>query len=210
MPKRTHEDAERTKQAILESALRLFSRRGYESTSLSDIARFAGVTRGAIYWHFKDKGQILVELCEYLDSDKGFHDLLKQASDPSEPQPLQKIKEWLRECGTDSSIVFYSSALFNLVAKIMSGAVGTDDVRANLKAMFDRRRVLLVKAVSNAVKHEQLPSDCNIELAAEILEVFLGGFIDHLRLGRAESVRQNYSRVVDGLMNAISRQQLKI
>ena len=59
MPKRTHEDAERTKQAILESALRLFSRRGYESTSLSDIARFAGVTRGAIYWHFKDKGQIL-------------------------------------------------------------------------------------------------------------------------------------------------------
>ena len=46
MPKRTHEDAERTKQAILESALRLFSRRGYESTSLSDIARFAGVPEG--------------------------------------------------------------------------------------------------------------------------------------------------------------------
>ncbi len=205
MPKRTHEDAERTKQAILESALRLFSRRGYESTSLSDIARFAGVTRGAIYWHFKDKGQILVELCEFIDNDRASHDLLKRAAEPNEKEPLSRIKEWLIECGTDSSISFYSSALFNLVAKIMSGAVGTDDVRNRLNAMFAGRLRLVRQALTNAVSRGQLPADCNVDLAEEILTVFISGFIDHLRLGRGENIRKNYSVVVEGLIDAIGR-----
>ena len=104
MAKRTHEDAELTKQAILDSAFRLFSRRGYESTSLSDIARFAGVTRGALYWHFKDKGQILVELCEKVNLDRMKSDALAEAADPREEDPLSKIVLWLKECGDDSII----------------------------------------------------------------------------------------------------------
>ncbi|KSB87046.1 hypothetical protein LFZ31_05135 [Salmonella enterica subsp. enterica serovar Newport str. S09097] len=41
-------------------ALRLFSQQGVSATSLAEIANAAGVTRGAIYWHFKNKSDLQV------------------------------------------------------------------------------------------------------------------------------------------------------
>ncbi len=53
--RRTKEDAAATRRAILEAALTVFSRQGYAAARLEDIAHEAGVTRGAIYWHFASK-----------------------------------------------------------------------------------------------------------------------------------------------------------
>lgn len=59
MVRRTREDAQVTREAILDAAERAFLERGVSRTSLEQIARVAGVTRGAIYWHFKDKSDLL-------------------------------------------------------------------------------------------------------------------------------------------------------
>lgn len=53
--RRTKEDAAETREKILDCAIRVISRKGYSATTLDDIAREAEVTRGAIYWHFKNK-----------------------------------------------------------------------------------------------------------------------------------------------------------
>ncbi len=58
MPRRTKEDAERTRLRILDMAEREFQRRGVSRTSLEQIARAAGVTRGAVYWHFRNKADL--------------------------------------------------------------------------------------------------------------------------------------------------------
>ena len=56
--RRTKEDAEKTRNAILLSAETLFFEKGVAHTSLEQIAKHASVTRGAIYWHFKDKSHL--------------------------------------------------------------------------------------------------------------------------------------------------------
>lgn len=56
--RRTKEDAEITRKTILDAALKVFSSKGYSATRLEDIADIAGVTRGAIYWHFKNKADL--------------------------------------------------------------------------------------------------------------------------------------------------------
>ncbi|MFN7723633.1 MAG: TetR family transcriptional regulator [Rubrivivax sp.] len=58
MARKTKEEAQATRSAILDAAEALFQARGVSSTSLQDIAAAAGVTRGAIYWHFQDKGDV--------------------------------------------------------------------------------------------------------------------------------------------------------
>jgi len=58
MPRRTKADAERTRERILDMAEIEFHRRGVSRTSLQRIARAAGVTRGAVYWHFKGKADL--------------------------------------------------------------------------------------------------------------------------------------------------------
>lgn len=62
--RRTKEEAEQTRQNLLDAALRVFSRRGYEIARLQDIAGEAGVTRGAIYHHFGSKAELYTALVE--------------------------------------------------------------------------------------------------------------------------------------------------
>jgi TetR/AcrR family acrAB operon transcriptional repressor len=60
------EDAWITRNRILDAAVACFSEQGVSRTSLDAIARKAGVTRGAIYWHFKNKVALLRAMFERL------------------------------------------------------------------------------------------------------------------------------------------------
>ena len=53
--RRSKAEAEATRESLLTAAEQLFAEQGIGSTRLSDVASAAGVTRGAIYWHFKNK-----------------------------------------------------------------------------------------------------------------------------------------------------------
>jgi TetR/AcrR family acrAB operon transcriptional repressor len=64
MVKKTKADAELTRQHLLDTAELLFLERGVSRTSLQDIATAAGTTRGAIYWHFKDKADLFNAMME--------------------------------------------------------------------------------------------------------------------------------------------------
>ena len=58
MARKTKEDALATRNLILDTAELVFARRGVSRTSLREIAQSAGLSRGAIYWHFKDKADL--------------------------------------------------------------------------------------------------------------------------------------------------------
>ncbi len=58
MARRTKEEALATRHRLLDVAERLFLAKGVSRTSLQDIARAADATRGAVYWHFKDKADL--------------------------------------------------------------------------------------------------------------------------------------------------------
>lgn len=62
--RRTKEEAALTRQQILNAALSVFSAKGYSAATLEDIAQAAGVTRGAIYWHFEDKAGLYNSLMQ--------------------------------------------------------------------------------------------------------------------------------------------------
>jgi len=66
MVRRTKEDAQATRNHILDTAVEVFSHKGVAHTSLNDIAKEAGVTRGAIYWHFADKVNMFDAMIERL------------------------------------------------------------------------------------------------------------------------------------------------
>jgi len=62
--RRTKEQAEQTKQALLDKALEMFSQQGICQTSLKSIATGAEVTHGALYWHFKNRTDLVESLYE--------------------------------------------------------------------------------------------------------------------------------------------------
>jgi TetR/AcrR family acrAB operon transcriptional repressor len=64
MARRTKADAQATRHQILDAAEAEFLARGVAHTRLQDVAGAAGVTRGAIYWHFQDKAELFNAMME--------------------------------------------------------------------------------------------------------------------------------------------------
>lgn len=64
MARKKNEEAQQTRQQLIEAAIGQFATRGVANTTLTDIADAANVTRGAIYWHFTSKAEIFNAIWE--------------------------------------------------------------------------------------------------------------------------------------------------
>ena len=85
------ERAERTRVEILESAIQLFARQGFLSTTMADLARGIKMSSGALYWHFPTKEDILLAAIEALHQRfmAPFQDLLTEGRKLSARQQLE-------------------------------------------------------------------------------------------------------------------------
>ncbi|MBU2980005.1 TetR family transcriptional regulator [Alteromonas sp. C1M14] len=93
--RRTKEDAELTKQAILNAAVEVFTQRGVAKASLEEIARKAEVTRGAVYWHFKNKLEIFDALHQSLHTP--FISRIMEGLEAEHPNPVGQLQELCTE-----------------------------------------------------------------------------------------------------------------
>jgi AcrR family transcriptional regulator len=81
---------EETVQKILDVSYRLFMEKGYEHTSIQDIVNAIGMSKGAIYHHFKSKDEILERICtQYYSDERWLKDILQDSS----LSALEKMKQ---------------------------------------------------------------------------------------------------------------------
>jgi TetR/AcrR family acrAB operon transcriptional repressor len=95
MARKTKEEAQETRNRILDAAESVFHERGVAHASLDQIAQAAGVTRGAIYWHFKDKADLFEAMMDRVTLP--LEDILSGAGEDAPADPL----ELLKLCTTD-------------------------------------------------------------------------------------------------------------
>lgn len=89
--RRSKEDAEQTREAILDAAEQLFCEQGVSAATLEKISRRAGVTRGALYWHFKDKLDLLHALhARSLSPQK---QMIRMAAQEGHDDPLGLLEQ---------------------------------------------------------------------------------------------------------------------
>lgn len=206
MVKKTHADALKTKQKILDVALELFSKQGYDKTSLSDIARHANVTRGAIYWHFEDKGELLCDLCISILQSNQFPDYLIAATREDEPNPLGCLKQWLLFHASENTVQFINSTIWTVVYSILfSSNESNDKVKERLKELLNSRLLYLNDAIKNAIKKKQLPADCDVELISQFLHIFLIGMFQSIRDNTNGYSKQHFDILVENILNMLPR-----
>src|SRR5216683_4183005 len=77
-----------TRGGIVSAALRLFAERGFASASIAEIAEAAGITKGAIYWHFDSKDALFKGILDQIRHD--WQDVVRKPLE-RESDPLRKI-----------------------------------------------------------------------------------------------------------------------
>ena len=173
--KRTREEAEQTRERLLDAAEQVFQRKGVSRTSLEDIAREAGLTRGALYWHFKDKSDVFAAIVDRLNAPLVALEIA--GADPDEPEPLARLREVLLRIVHDIAhdpqrrrvyeIIFHKCELTETNQAIV------ERHRRNYLEVAQRIRSLL----ENARQQGQLPPDFDAALATRQLQVQITGLL---------------------------------
>ena len=82
---------QRTRQKIIDCALELFASHGYAGTSMNDIIERLGISKGSVYWHFKSKEEIFVEVV--TDSYSQWLAILDRELEDID-DPIEKIRKY--------------------------------------------------------------------------------------------------------------------
>ncbi len=84
--RRKRADGEQSRERILDAANEIASERGYEGTSIALVSKKCGLPASSIYWHFKDKDDLLAAVI-----DRSFETWLRVWELPSDGQPRERV-----------------------------------------------------------------------------------------------------------------------
>lgn len=187
-----------TRDRILDAAEDVFNESGYSNTTLNEIAEAAGVTRGAIYWHFKNKEDLFQAMCLRIrvpmDAliegivEKGVNDPIAQLSRTHETIMLEVINN-----------PHYRKVL-NILFHKCEFTRETDQIVIQQKEWHTYSRNIIRTILVNAQKKAQLPADLDIELACNLLGfMFRGLLADWLFLPDSFDLIENARKVNDAV-----------
>lgn len=209
MARRTKQEAQETRMQIIDAAELCFFRKGVSHTSLADIAKTAGVTRGAIYWHFENKGEVLDALLLRAKTPIQHLDEASRADD--EPDPLGRLQtmvaEVFRQAERDPSTRRINEIIFHKCEY-------TDqmcDLREHMRQLRLQSDLKLESALRNAISKGQLPPQLDVLIAARCLHAFVAGMLDLWLLrpedfSLSERADQLAGTVIDMLKNGAALQ----
>lgn len=176
MARKTKQQALETRRQILDAAVREFSVRGVSSTSLTDIATAAGVTRGAIYWHFKNKVELFNEVWQLSESRIGDIELEYQAKYPDNPlRILREILIYVLSSTVDDP---RRRALMEIIfhkCEFVGEMISLQEAR---KVLYLEGGERIEAVLRNCINHGQLPVDLHTRRAAIVLRAYLTGLME--------------------------------
>ncbi|WP_262157021.1 multidrug efflux transporter transcriptional repressor AcrR [Serratia entomophila] len=202
MARKTKQQAQETRQHILDAAVREFSERGVSATSLTDIATAAGVTRGAIYWHFKNKVDLFNEVWESTEPKIDDLETEYQAKYPD--NPLRVIREILIYVLTSTVEDCRRRALMEIIfhkCEFVGEMIPLLDSRKVLYlAGYERIEAVLY----NCMHHGQLPPDLHTRRAAIILRAYISGLMENwLFMPESFDLRAEAGALVDAFLGML-------
>ena len=177
--RRTKEESELTRAAILNAAERVFCEQCFAGATIDGISRAAGLTRGAFYWHFKDKAELLGAL--YARSVLPQELILSSAAETGS-DPLCS----LMDAGVASLREFEEDEGKQRMFRIMSDMTIGDDARTNLARVDAELDALILRVMTCAKDTGGLHPEICAREAAVFVGVTIGGLLaEWLRSGKS-------------------------
>lgn len=177
MVRKTKEEAAQTREMLLDAAERMFFERGVAHTSLNEIAAAAGLTRGAVYWHFENKSDLLAALCERCALP--FEEVEVELRHAWPDNPLRRIRE--RACRVLHNIV-HNEGTRRLMTILLVKCEYVEEISAASNHLMIGRDGCIAKMQAEfaaAVAAGQLPAGLDLEAAAMGLMSLADGLAMH-------------------------------
>jgi len=186
---------ERSRKQLMAAAIDCFARLGYQGTSIDRIARDAGVTKGAVYYHFRDKEDLLFEAVK--DRIGGFEQqVLEEVS--SAQDALENLRHVVDAC-------FFHATVSNhrrFIITLMIEALDTNPrLSQEFRNILRRMRAFLATVVRRGQQRGTLRVDVPAEAAAAVI---VGGIIGAEVQHYQDPEEIDLRRVLDTLLEQLT------
>ena len=183
MARRTKEDADATRNALLDAAELVFYEKGVARASLNEIAQAAGATRGAIYWHFKDKVDLFNAMMDRVTLP------LEEACNAGEAacltEPLLRLRSVVERLLDNIESDTHTRRVFEIAMYRIEYVSELSGVRERHLAAHARFHALLARDLELAAQEASLALPMNVSKAAAGLQALFDGLLQSWMLGNA-------------------------
>jgi AcrR family transcriptional regulator len=161
---------------LLSAALRVFARRGYGQAGVDEIAADAGYSKGALYWHFSSKEEVLLTLLEErVDAPMREMVALLESAPPERDMSVEATREFAQQLRDQREAALLDREYWSL-------AIRDPELRATYVARQAEFRGALASALTARARHLGAPnSPMTAEDVARIVVSIIGGLtVDEL------------------------------
>jgi TetR/AcrR family acrAB operon transcriptional repressor len=175
--RRTKEDAEQTRKAILASAMDIFCEKGYSKTTFDEIAKRINLTKGAVYWYFRNKPDIVAALINEFAAKH--HGLIRKSIDNPENIEFEdiidlelQVNKKIREDAEFSKFLFFVSCQMEWSESIIS------KIRPSIEETKNVGRNLLFDMLKSLQQRGKIRKDVDVLMVTEILRMMYSGILE--------------------------------
>jgi len=184
MVRRTKEDADATRSALLDAAELVFYDKGVARASLAEIAQAAGATRGAVYWHFKDKVDLFSAMMDRVTLP------LEQACEAGEQrnaaQPLVQLHDMVDRLFGSIAHDAHARRVFEIATYRLEYVGELSRVRERHQAAHTRFQAQMARNLALAAEQQAVQLPMPTATAAIGLHALFHGLLQSWLLGHAE------------------------
>ena len=205
LARKTKQEAEATRAAILESAALVFVRKGVARASLEEVAKEAGVTRGAVYWHFKNKQDLFKALYDQLYTP--FTEMILSDLEQDPPKPLEQLAKLCTQLFLDLAANPQKKRILTIFFLKCDYTGEMEEIRL----CQNERKAQSIKLFSEYFRRAQakgnIPADANAHvLTLALLSYCTGLTYEYLRNPEVFDLEQHAPLLIQYFFSGIARQ----
>ena len=182
MVRKTKEDTEQTRQAIMDSALQTFYEKGFSRTTFDEIAKRIDMTKGAVYWHFKNKTDVIVAIIKQR--------IAQNNSDTCHANTIDDLKDSiLKRAQNIESDKKIKEFLFFMIYRMEWSEAVLNNVWEQIGNLCEIPDKNLYESLLNIQKNGYIKKDVHIADLSEILICFMRGCVNKYVSGKNNNMK---------------------
>lgn len=198
--RRTKEEALQTREKILMSALDILSKKSYANASVSEIVENVGLSKGAFYWHFRNKNDLLVQLVEGM-CRKGEGE---RAGSIEAPDTSSKLRVYFKESLMNLKNDELSQKIHSLLLRRIEWPEEVQDkVVQVLKESMQREQEMMEKLIVEGQKAGRIKETISSAKAATLMSSIFHGLCIMQMSG---VLPENFTECTDLLFDAFTKE----
>lgn len=191
----TQQSEDVKKNQILKSAHECFAKRGFDAVTMEEIAKDAGLSKGAVYWYFKSKDDLILELVKNW-CKVGENTLYKMALECPLEELIYKYPNYVIH---EMDLQHHYKLIFHLWSRSMENELVYKELR---EAILDGRKKT-VAFIKTAITKQLFKAETDADALALTIDALFDGLMIQWHFDKSMDIEKSWKNSIDMLMAGV-------